>query len=95
MYLIHISKEASVRAREAKRKEQYDETWREERRMWKEQYPCEENGEMDYHRVPVRLDVVLVMSLKNLVSNGIFFQAFTENLALEHWFPTFRTLNTG
>ena len=48
VYLIHISKEASVRAREAKRKEQYDETWREERRMWKEQYPCDEAGEMYY-----------------------------------------------
>ena len=42
VYLVHISKEASVRAREAKRQEEYDETHREERRMWKEQYPCDE-----------------------------------------------------
>ena len=31
-----------MRAREAKRQEEYDETHREERRMWKEQYPCDE-----------------------------------------------------
>ncbi len=49
MYLIDISKEASVRAREAKRQEEYDEIHREERRMWKEQYPCNEGGEM-YHQ---------------------------------------------
>lgn len=48
VYLVGISKEASVRAREAKRKEEYDEAWWEERRMEKEQYPCDEDGEMDY-----------------------------------------------
>ena len=48
VYLIHISKEASVRAREARRQEEYDEAWWEERRMEKEQYPCDEDGEMDY-----------------------------------------------
>jgi len=37
MYLIDISKEAWVRAREAKRQEEYDEMCREERRMQKEQ----------------------------------------------------------
>ena len=37
-----------MRAREAKRKEEYDEAWWEERRMEKEQYPCDEDGEMDY-----------------------------------------------
>ena len=48
VYLIHLSKEASVRAREARRQEEYDETHREERRMWKEQYPCDE-AMMEYH----------------------------------------------
>ena len=50
VYLIGISKEASVRAREAKRQEEYDEIHREERRMWKEQYPCNEGGEMHYRQ---------------------------------------------
>ena len=35
------------------------------------------------------------MSLKNLKSSGIFFRALTENSTLEHWFSTFRTLDTG
>ena len=50
MYLIDISKEASVRAREAKRQEEYDEMYREERRMRKEQYPCDEDDEMHYQK---------------------------------------------
>ena len=50
MYLIDISKEASIRAREAKRQEKYDETHREERRMRKEQYPCNEDDEMRYQK---------------------------------------------
>ena len=50
MYLIDISKEAWVRAREAKRQEEYDEMCREERRMQKEQYPCDENDEMHYQK---------------------------------------------
>ena len=50
VYLIDISKEAWVRARAAKRQEEYDEMYREERRMRKEQYPCDEAGEMYYHQ---------------------------------------------
>ena len=50
VYLIDISKEAWVRAREAKRQEEYDEMYREERRMWKEQYPCDEDDEMHYQK---------------------------------------------
>ena len=50
VYLIDISKEAWVRAREAKRQEEHDEMHREERRMWKEQYPCDESGEMYYQK---------------------------------------------
>ena len=50
MYLIDISKEASVRARVAKRQEEYDEMHREERRMRKEQYPCNEDDEMRYQK---------------------------------------------
>ena len=50
VYLIDISKEAWVRAREAKRQEEYDEICREERRMQKEQYPCDENDEMHYQK---------------------------------------------
>ena len=50
VYLIDISKEAWVRAREAKRQEEYDEMHREERRMWKEQYPCDEDDEMHYQK---------------------------------------------
>ena len=48
VYLMGISEEAWVRSREAKRQEQYDEMYREERRMRKEQYPCDEAGEMYY-----------------------------------------------
>ena len=50
VYLIDISKEAWVRAREAKRQEEYDEMYREERRMRKEQYPCDEDDEMHYQK---------------------------------------------
>ena len=50
VYLIDISKEAWVRAREAKRQEEYDEMHREERRMWKEQYPCDEDDQMHYQK---------------------------------------------
>ena len=50
VYLIDISKEAWVRAREAKRQEEHDEIHREERRMWKEQYPCDGGDEMDYQK---------------------------------------------
>ena len=50
MYLIDISKEAWVRARQAKEQEEYDEMHREERRMRKEQYPCEVNDQMHYQK---------------------------------------------
>jgi len=48
MYLVEKSKEASVRAREAKRQEEYGEMCREERRMEKEQYPCDDKDEMHF-----------------------------------------------
>jgi len=50
VYLIDISKEASVRAREAKRREEYEEMHREERRMRKDQYPCDEDDQMHYQK---------------------------------------------
>ena len=50
VYLIGLSNEASIMAREAKIRAEYDEMHREERRMRKEQYPCEYGDEMEYER---------------------------------------------
>jgi len=50
VYLRGLSESTWARAREAKRQEEYDEMCREERRMQKEQYPCDENDEMHYQK---------------------------------------------
>jgi hypothetical protein len=50
VYLIGLSKEAWAMARDAKRREEYEEIHREEKRMWDEQYPCNEGGEMYYQQ---------------------------------------------
>ena len=50
VYLRGLSESAWVGARMAKAQEENDERHREEWRMRKEQYPCDEAGEMYYHQ---------------------------------------------
>jgi hypothetical protein len=50
VYLIGLSEEAWAMAREAKIREEYEEIHREEKRMWDEQYPCNEDGEIYYQK---------------------------------------------
>ena len=47
VYLRGVSESAWAMAREAKRREEYEEMHREEKRMWDEQYPT---GEMWYEQ---------------------------------------------
>ena len=48
VYLTGLSRSALVMAREAEKREEYDEMYREERRMRKEQYPCDVDDVMNY-----------------------------------------------
>ena len=48
VYLMWLSKEARASWRFVERQEERDAMHREERRMRKEQYPCDEAGEMYY-----------------------------------------------
>ena len=50
VYLIGLSESAWAMAREAKGREEYEEMLREEKRMWDEQYPCNEDGEIYYQK---------------------------------------------
>ena len=50
VYLIGLSREAMAMARETETRVRTDEMYREERRMRKEQYPCDDAGEMYYDK---------------------------------------------
>ena len=48
VYLMGLSRQALAMAREAEYRVECDEMYREERMMRKEQYPCDDDGEMYY-----------------------------------------------
>ena len=50
VYLVGLSREAMAMARETETRVRNDEMYREEMRMRKEQYPCDDDGEMYYDK---------------------------------------------